>query len=220
MGKHTLGPTISNEFNTEEKEEESSPNRNGHEQAAADYDPSLFDETWKRTWNINRLTAMCQGPTTLFVYWEVSDQRKKLIGEHFQSDWASLPFYLQLYDVTHIEFNGYNAPTTRIRVPPSSDNWYLHQLAPRRRYQVDFGTIALNNQFFAILRSNIAETPPQPLNHGYEPHVCFVPLRQNDNKLQETGDALRFLAPFGNRLARWEESFDGYRVLERKRGEI
>lgn len=137
-------------------------------------DPSLFDESWTRTWQTNRLVAMAKEPDTLFVYWEVTDLRKTLIGEHFQSDWASLPFFLQLYDITHIHFNGYNAHSTRrIPVHPLSDNWYIHGLEPGRHYQVDFGTVTLRGEFFAVLRSNIVEAPLRPFTRANKPSVRF-----------------------------------------------
>ncbi|WP_018133137.1 DUF4912 domain-containing protein [Effusibacillus pohliae] len=139
--------------------------------------PSLFDESWTRTWQMNRLVALAKEPGTIFVYWEVTELRKQLISEHFQCDWLSLPFFLQVYDVTHIHFNGYNANSTRsIPVHPLSDNWYIRGVEPGRNYQVDFGTTTFAGQFFAILRSNVVETSALPGNRTHQPTVRFATL--------------------------------------------
>ncbi|HWJ02045.1 MAG TPA: DUF4912 domain-containing protein, partial [Verrucomicrobiae bacterium] len=69
-------------------------------------DRSLQDEYWTRTRQTNRLVLLVKDPATIFAYWEVNDLRKRLIREHFQADWLELPFFLQLYDVTDIRFDG------------------------------------------------------------------------------------------------------------------
>ncbi|TCS75458.1 DUF4912 domain-containing protein [Effusibacillus lacus] len=144
--------------------------------------PTLFDQSWSRSWQTNRLVAMVKEPDTIFVYWELEDLRKRLISEHFQADWNSLPFFLQVYDVTHLGFNGYNANSTRrIQVHPLSDNWYIHNLEPGRHYQLDFGTTTLSGHFFAILRSNIVETPRFPPQYRMEPSVRFGTLHTRDH---------------------------------------
>lgn len=137
-------------------------------------DRTLLDDSFERNWPLNRLVLMVKEPTCVFAYWYADEIRKNLVCGHFQSAWSQLPFFLQLYDVTDIHFNGDNAHSVRqIRVYPESDNWYIHHVEPRRRYMVDFGTTTLAGRFFTILRSNIVETPPDPHYRQYESYVQF-----------------------------------------------
>jgi hypothetical protein len=123
---------------------------------------TLFDESWQRSFGENRLVILAKEPRTIHAYWEVDSLHKRLICEHFNSDWANLPFFLQVYDVTDIYFNGQNAHEKRlVQVHPYADNWYVHGLLPNRNYVVDFGTTTLNRQFFAILRSNVTQMPKE-----------------------------------------------------------
>lgn len=138
---------------------------------------SLFDETWQWRWSVSRLVLLVKEPTTVFAYWEVDEQKRRLVSKHFQTDWYSLPFYLQLYDVTDVYFNGYNAQSTkRIQVHPDADNWYVHDVQPLRNYVMDFGTTTLQGEFFTILRSNVVQTPPEPSYRNVQGHVWFAPL--------------------------------------------
>jgi|GEM_PF-6170850 len=121
---------------------------------------SLFDESWQRQWKAPRMKLMCKNPTTLFVYWELTDWQRNLVAQHFQSQWHKLPFFLSVYDVTNVIFNGYNAHSVRtLAVHPDAQNWYIHSLNPGRRYLVTFGTTTVRGDFFAIVQSNTVQMP-------------------------------------------------------------
>lgn len=187
----------------------------GDELQGNPYDETLFDESWKRTWQTNRIVLMLKEPNTLFVYWEVDNLRKSLLAEHFQTGWANMPLFLQLSDVTLIDFNGYNAVSTRrIQVNWNAENWYIHQVEPGRRYMADLGTTTLKGDFFCILRSNIVETPPWP-RRGLQPSLQFAPAPRAANRElaaaaeqeQEQGRPGSMTMPDG---------FDGYTVHQPK----
>lgn len=190
-----------------------------------DLHPSLMNEAWTRRWQMNRLVLMAKDPGTLFAYWEVQDLRKKLVSEHFQTDWNHLPFFLQLYDVTQIDFNGYNASTTRqIQVHPDSDNYYIHDVQPGRRYMADFGTTTITGNFFAIIRSNIVETSPRPVGRTSEPLIRFGALDQAQEEVKDSPLTQRvewkkpaILPLIPNEP--WSDRFDGYTLVEAKKGE-
>jgi hypothetical protein len=183
----------------------------------------LYDESWSRTWQSNRLMLLVKEPTTVFAYWEVDDLRKKLIGRHFQCDWSRLPFFLQLYDVTDIHFDGNHAHSTRqIPVFPDSDNWYIHHVEPCRRYLIDFGTTTIHGKFFTILRSNIVETPPLRSFRQQDSYVQFG-QRYQSNQMEPT-----FLGHDKQAKKKkthtsqvpsvpYEDAFDGYSVTGPRR---
>lgn len=189
---------------------------------------SLFDEFWSGIRPVDRMTLLVKDASTLFVYWNVSDLRKRMIGEHFQTAWTSLPFFLQVYDVTDIYFNGYNAHSSRrIPVHPMADSWYLHGMEPGRHYLADFGTTSLYGQFFAILRSNTVEAPPAARPQRHEPSVKFGTLHTTNGNLPwaSTGPSMEFPYPkqhFTPQIAQldepWRDQFDGYTLSGRKGG--
>ena len=177
------------------------------EEVMVELDQAHLDESWTRASNRNRLVLMVKDATTLFAYWELNELRKRLVSEHFQAEWTNLPCSLQLYDVTDIHFDGYNAHAThRIGVDPNGDNYYLHHLLPGRRYLVDFGITTLSGRFFTILRSNIAETPP-PADGGAEPTVKFAALQPVEPELRMMREP-------------WHEQFDGYSLQQGKGGHL
>lgn len=118
------------------------------------------DQFWTRCWDVDRLAALVRDPATLFVYWEVSVERRRLISRHFDAAWHDLRFYLHTHDVTDVIWNGENAHETRaFEVTPDADAWYVRNLQPGRDYIVDFGVFTPGGQPFVILRSEAVSTP-------------------------------------------------------------
>ena len=121
------------------------------------------DEFWTRAWGLDRLTALPRDPSTLFVYWELRADRRRLLARHFQAAWNDLPCALQAYDATDVLFDGSNAHSvTRYAVSPAADNWYLRELPAGRVYIVDFGVVTPSGRFFTVLRGGPAALPPNP----------------------------------------------------------
>ncbi|GMA63328.1 DUF4912 domain-containing protein [Alicyclobacillus fastidiosus] len=134
----------------------------------------LYDDSWSRRTGRSRIVAMVKDPSTLFVYWEVDELSKRLLTNHFQSEWGTLPLFLCVYDVTNCWFDGYNAPlVAKHRVSHDADNWYLHQLMPQHNYVVHLSTTTFHDQLFCILSSNVVKLPPSKVG-SLEPQVQFV----------------------------------------------
>ncbi|MFB5190862.1 DUF4912 domain-containing protein [Alicyclobacillus fastidiosus] len=134
----------------------------------------LYDDRWSRCSGRSRLVAMVKDPSTLFVYWEVDELSRRLVTDHFQCEWETLPLFLCVYDVTHRWFNGYNAPlVAKHRVSHDADNWYLHQLTPQHNYVVHLSTTTFHDQLFCILPSDAVKLPPNKIG-PLEPQVQFV----------------------------------------------
>ncbi len=135
---------------------------------------SIWDESWNTVMSTNRLVLLVKEPTTIFAYWEVDELHKRLISEHFTSDWIKLPHILRVHDVTDILFDGYNAHDSKwMQVDADCDRYYIQGVQAGRRYLVDFGTKTWHGEFFCILRSNVVETPPVASGGAYEPSICF-----------------------------------------------
>ena len=166
------------------------------------------------------MVLLAVNPTNVFVYWEVDGLKRKLICEHFHSNWVNLLFFLQLHDVTDIYFNGHNAHTTRrVQVHADADSWYIHDIQPGRHYLADFGTTTLQGQFFSISRSNVVKTPPERSFRRTEGLNEFAPLRTSTGTgvitvAEQTliGQEVASAACPVQSLPPYPHEFDGYRV--------
>jgi len=118
------------------------------------------DETWISRYNKDVIVALPKDPHTLFVYWDVSERRKRVISECFQCEWNTLPKILRCCDVTDIHFDGSNAHRIHQQdVHRDSGDWFFTALQAGRNYVVDFGTTTIHNQFFVIVRSSVVALP-------------------------------------------------------------
>ena len=111
-------------------------------------------------YDLDLLHLLIRDAHTLYVYWELSSRRRRLVSEHFECDWGAMPKVLRVYDVTYRDFNGQNANGWfDIETTPEADNWYVHGVRANTTYLVDYGTYTLERQFIPLLRSNAAATP-------------------------------------------------------------
>ncbi|MDF9410020.1 MAG: hypothetical protein A4E52_01182 [Pelotomaculum sp. PtaB.Bin013] len=176
-------------------------------------DNSIMEESWKRNWQVNRLVLLVKEPTTIFVYWELNDLRKQLICEHFQRTWTELPLFLQVNDVTDLEFNGYNAHSSRrIPVHPLFDHLIISGVQAKRRYLVDFGTLTPQGGFFTIIRSNIEETPPAHSDHGVGTGLRFAAWPGPNSNLDGLREKQLIKGP--EKQVAWLTQFDGYSLAQ------
>jgi uncharacterized protein len=99
-------------------------------------------------------------PTRLFIYWKVPEPIIKMVLEQFQINRNEIRYFLRLYDVTSIEFNGHNHHSTfEMMVPENANNWFINGLKSNRSYCTEYGIILPNGKFFSICRSNVLHTP-------------------------------------------------------------
>lgn len=145
-----------------------------------DFDSTLFDESWSRTWDVNRLTLMTKSPTSLYAYWEIRHDWQVLIAEHFEQEWDAVSLSLRLHDVTDLVFDGHHSHR-QLTVTPAktADNWYFHDVESNRDFMADLGLWTAHSQFFCILRSNRVSTPRLRCDNDIE--ICFAKLGSKTN---------------------------------------
>lgn len=122
-------------------------------------------DTVKRTWQLpsfyakNIVKVMVQSPHVLFVYWEITWPRMRMVASYLQTDYRSIEKGLRLYDVTERFFDGANAHSHRdIHLSEEVASWYINDVQPNRTYIVDFGLFHMGF-FCPILRSEPIVTP-------------------------------------------------------------
>lgn len=103
--------------------------------------------------------VMAQGPNVLFVYWEITWPRMRMVASYLHVDFRYIQKGLRLYDVTDRLFDGKNAHSIRdVLVSEEANSWYIQDVLPGRTYVVDFGLYE-HGRFCPILRSEVIVTP-------------------------------------------------------------
>ncbi len=100
----------------------------------------------------NIMTMLVQNPQTLFVYWELD-----------QANWQSITsaVYLRLYQLQDAAFES-KILLQEIILPPFSNKWYFDPVQSESFYVAEIG-YQEEQDFIAVLRSNVAATPACPV---------------------------------------------------------
>ncbi len=112
----------------------------------------------------NIIEVMVQSPHCIFAYWELSQEIKEMATRHFKTAWSHLSYFLRLFDVTGINFNGANANEFwEYPIPSHCSSFYFYPLKAGCTYVIDLG-VKNNGEFLSLLRSGVAETPPDQVS--------------------------------------------------------
>jgi len=107
----------------------------------------------------DKIKLMVQGPTVLYIYWEITWPRLRMVASYLQADTRDIEKGIRLYDVTDRLFDGANAHSVQdVRVSPEASSWYIRDVQPGRTYIADFGLFH-DGRFCPILRSEPVATP-------------------------------------------------------------
>jgi len=109
----------------------------------------------------NKMVILVKDPYWLYTYWEISAERWEELLKYYTPELLeqALPV-LRVYDVTGLDFNGYNAHSYfDLAIHPMADNWYINVPEPNRTYCVDLGRLLPGGTFITLLRSNPATVP-------------------------------------------------------------
>lgn len=119
-----------------------------------------------RTYGVDRIVLMVRDPYWLFAYWEVSATKQEEFNQQYgPTAWSTTQPVLRIYDVTGIDFNGYNARSyIDIQVSDQVDNWHIYIGKPEHSFCVDLGRKFPDGRFVTILRSNVVVTPRDNLS--------------------------------------------------------
>lgn len=108
----------------------------------------------------NKIVLLVRDPYWLHGYWEITDDKKMQAEREARAGWNELRKVLRVYDVTGVDFNGFNANKYYdIDITPEATNWYINVGEPDRSWCVDLGVITRDGKFILIARSNIVTTP-------------------------------------------------------------
>ncbi|OGX25562.1 MAG: hypothetical protein A2Y03_04105 [Omnitrophica WOR_2 bacterium GWF2_38_59] len=112
-----------------------------------------------KSYDFTNATLIVRDPEWVHAYWEVSDSSLNHLISSSGNNIHDYKFILRFYDVTLIDFNGYNANHHfDIDVGNKQGSWYLNLTNSNVTYCCDVGIINHDGEFHTLARSNFVTT--------------------------------------------------------------
>ncbi len=109
----------------------------------------------------DRLVLLPLDPYWVHAYWELAAKPAVEGGDSPDREDEAAPTTLRVYDVTFIEFDGFNAHSFfDIVLTPEANNWYINLWSPEKSLCAELGRIRSDGTFVSRVRSNVISTPP------------------------------------------------------------
>ena len=108
----------------------------------------------------DRLELLPRDWTTLYAYWDITDERKQMVERYCNRKWEQVPKVLRIYDVNEISFPGGNANDWwDVELAGGSNHGFVGGMKSDCVYCMDYGIRMKDGSFAAILRSNCVRLP-------------------------------------------------------------
>lgn len=101
---------------------------------------------------------LLQSPTTLFAYWNIPEQRKQFIAEHYHTQWHMLTKQARLVSTSKLPQLAHPTRYWDVAVG-ESEVWYFRDVSPNTTYRMDYGILNSYNQFITLCCSNVITSP-------------------------------------------------------------
>ncbi|MFH1790993.1 MAG: DUF4912 domain-containing protein [Candidatus Omnitrophota bacterium] len=145
-----------------------------------------------------RLTLMAKDPLSIYAYWELAEDFKQSVKDNLsEDDMKNAQIVLRMYNVSLIDFNGFNANGFfDIEVGLYATNWYVNLWSDNVAYVGEIGLKTGDGSFYPLARSNCVQTP----RISYSPRTEHIWMRVDEKaghrpyavgslESQERGDA-------------------------------
>jgi len=114
------------------------------------YDPMKTEEL-SPLYYIDRVVMLPIDPKFAFAYWEVKEDT---LNHFFQMHGYDSKLTLRIYDVTDIDFDGYNSHEWwDVEIYNRLGTWYLRHFRSDRSLIVDIGVVSTDGNFHVMARS-------------------------------------------------------------------
>lgn len=123
-------------------------------------------------YNEDTLVLLPRDPFTLYAYWELREET----AHRARAASAAGRAVLRVFDVSEIDFNGFNAHRQfDVQVSLDAGNWYVQVPVAGRTWLAEIGFVARDGRFASMRRSNAIALPPDTF--AREPAAHFVTIR-------------------------------------------
>lgn len=120
----------------------------------------IAEEELPSSYGDNKIVLMVRDPHWAYVYWEINNNRVAEARRKLQSIFDQSRLILRVYDVTSIDFDGTNAPSSfDIEIPDLLGNWYVNLGSPNHAFCVEIGYRKPDGGIFTLSRSNRITSP-------------------------------------------------------------
>lgn len=120
----------------------------------------ITEEELPESYGDNKVVLMVRDPHWAYVYWEINSRKVAEARGRLKSEFDQSKLILRVYDITGIEFNGFNAHSFfDIEIPNVLGNWYVHLGRPNRTFCIDIGYRNQEGGIFSLSRSNNITSP-------------------------------------------------------------
>jgi len=108
----------------------------------------------------DRAVLMVRDSYWLHVYWELLRSTVERVRAAMSEHWHSAKPTLRLLELENDGTTNTSEAVSRdITIHGGVNNWYIDVQNPPQKYRVAIGYLAENGKFFALVRSNVVETP-------------------------------------------------------------
>ncbi|MDR0723874.1 MAG: DUF4912 domain-containing protein [Endomicrobium sp.] len=160
-----------------------------------------------KTYNDTKIVILPRDPIWIYTYWEVSTHVIEEFLNKYGEPFNVLFSVLRIYDISYINFNGFNANKYfDIKVHPDALSWYINLGEYNRSWCVDLGYFLRNGRFITIARSNTIISPRYGVSNVSDEQ--WASLRLEFEKLLELNNLNTSLSSSGLVKAmqkHWEE---------------
>lgn len=157
--------------------------------------PEYYDLPYRYNQTVVRILA--QTPTTLFVYWDISDTDREMYkttyGENFFE--TTIPVL-----IVHNKTKGYDS---EVEIHDFANSWYLHVGDSDCVYEIELGRkprsqeVPLPNHFLHIASSNNLETPNDHILANTIGNTIIFKDTKSDHVFAESIVSLRLMEHLG-----------------------
>jgi hypothetical protein len=113
-----------------------------------------------KTYNDTKIVVLPRDPIWIYAYWEISTHVIKDFPNKYGEPFNTLSLVLRTYDISYINFDGFNANKYfDIKVHSDALSWYINLGEYNRSWCVDLGYFLREGEFITIARSNTVVTP-------------------------------------------------------------
>ena len=137
-------------------------------------------EALPSSYGITSLTLLPKDPFWIYAYWNIDENAWLSITNKLpEEDIRNSRLILRIYDVTFLDFNGFNANSFfDIEVGHETTNWYISLWHDNLSYIGEVGIRTHDGKFHPFTRSNCVQTP----RIGYAPRSEQIWMTVTDTK--------------------------------------
>ncbi|MEZ6142272.1 MAG: DUF4912 domain-containing protein [Zavarzinella sp.] len=129
----------------------------------------------------DRLIVIVRDSYWLQVCWELSDQSLQRAEAALGQDWHGSKPIIRVFDVSANDTTSTaEAVVADVNIHGGCNTWYIEVQNPPKSYRADIGYISKRGQFYALVRSNVVNTPKPGAVEGLDDAWADIDAKQAD----------------------------------------